>query len=215
MSEKKKYSFKCLEQNCTNRVCCTRPHVSVTIGDLARWSAQGYLDHILPGVTINVPKSEGERFSMETIRKPLNGDGKEGENAGDACIFFHKESNACTIRYSRPISCRTFPLLYNGEKFVLSDKSCPGIGQGEITKEALKEARDLAEQEYRERMETIAALPAIYALIMGHMLRQSAEAMKNLSEEDRKKLEEIMSKTPAKETDTGADTDDSGEGSAN
>ncbi len=195
MTEKKKYSFKCMEQNCTNRVCCTRPHVNVTMGDLARWAAQGYIETILPGLTIAVPKTKEDRFAVETLRKPIK-KSEESDEQQDACVFYHEESNACTIRFSRPISCRTFPLEYTGTKFKVTDQRCPGIGQGEITKEALKEARDLAEQEFKERAETDASLPSVYAIIMGHMLRQSAEAMKNLSEEDRKTLEEIMSKTP-------------------
>ncbi|MHA1771658.1 MAG: YkgJ family cysteine cluster protein [Candidatus Thorarchaeota archaeon] len=206
MSEKKKYSFKCLEQNCTDRVCCKRPHVNVTIGDLARWMTQGYIDTILPGLTITIPKSETGQFAIETLRKPLKGKTDDEQTEGNACIFFHEESNACTIRFSRPISCRTFPLEYTGSKFIVTDQRCPGIGQGEVTKEALKEARDLAEQEFRERAETVAALPSLYGIIMGYMLRQSAESLKDLSEEDRKKLDEIMSKrTQEDTTDTKSD----------
>ncbi len=205
MPEKKKYSFKCQEQNCSDRVCCKRPHVNVTFGDLARWMTQGYIETILPGLTIKVPASEGDSFAIETLRKPLkSAEGKDEEQA-DACIFFHEESNACTIRFSRPISCRTFPLEYTGSKFVVTDQRCSGIGRGEVTKEALKEARDLAEQEFRERTETLAALPSVYGILMGYMLRQSAETMKNLSEEDRKKLEEIMSKQPQESTERGSE----------
>ncbi|MFX1484956.1 MAG: hypothetical protein ACFFCP_17395, partial [Promethearchaeota archaeon] len=101
----------------------------------------------------------------------------------------------CEIRYSRPISCRTYPLEFNGEKYVLSSKDCPGVGQGEVSKEALQEARSLAEQEFNERIETISSLPVIYTIIMNQMLRQSAEAMQNLSEEDRKKMDEILGKS--------------------
>ena len=59
---------------------------------------------------------------------------------------------------------------------------------------ALQEARDLAEQSFKERGTTFTALPAIYSIIMTQMIRQSTEAMQNLSEEDRKKMDEIMSK---------------------
>ncbi|MHA2361034.1 MAG: hypothetical protein ACXAB6_03815, partial [Candidatus Thorarchaeota archaeon] len=67
-------------------------------------------------------------------------------------------------------------------------------GQGEITKDSLRESKELAEQAYRERLETVTALPGIYSLIVGQMMQQSAEAMKDLSEEDRQRLDEIMSK---------------------
>ncbi len=199
----KKYSFKCMEQNCENRVCCTREHVDVTLGDLSRWSAQGYLPHILPGLTLIVPESEDEEMRLETSRRPL----KDREDT-TACVFYHEEANACTIRYSRPLSCRTFPLRYNGDKFYVVDRDCPGIGKGEVTKESLKGARETAEQEYRERLETRAALPAIYTVIVAQMVRRSAEAMQSLSDEDRKRIEEILSRgqDDSAPADTGQST---------
>jgi Fe-S-cluster containining protein len=204
MSEKMKYSFKCLEQECDTKACHIRQHVNVTFGDLGRWASQGYLTQILPGIEIKLPHSEEEAFVMETARKPL-----ESDPESTACIFYHEEGNACHIRYSRPISCRTFPLEYNGEKFYLSDKNCPGVGKGEVTKEALKEFKVLAEQEYKERIETALSLPVVYSIIMSQMLRQSAEAMQNLSEEDRKRLDEIMTKSKPEDetpTETAEDT---------
>ena len=74
-------------------------------------------------------------------------------------------------------------------------KNCPGVGNGEVSKDALKEARDLAEQMFKERGDTLTTIPALYSLIMTQMLRQSAEAMKNLSEDDRKKMDEILKKS--------------------
>ncbi|MEM2142400.1 MAG: YkgJ family cysteine cluster protein [Candidatus Thorarchaeota archaeon] len=183
-----KYSFRCSEQECSNRVCCTREHVNVTISDLSRWTTQGYLENIIYGLTLVTD----DTVSIETMRKPLSKDPQK-----TVCIFYVEDSNACSIRYSRPISCRTFPLNYNGEKFYVSDKACPGIGKGEVTREALKELRDLAEQEYRERTETASSLPPIYTVVMAHVLRRSAEAMRSLSEEDRKKVEEILSRGKA------------------
>ncbi|RDE14059.1 MAG: hypothetical protein C4K48_07010 [Candidatus Thorarchaeota archaeon] len=191
MSEKSKYNFKCLEQKCTTRACHTRPHVYVTLGDLGRWTAQGYLMNILPGMSLTLPESGEDPMSLETARKPL-----EGAVESTCCIFFNEKANGCEIRYSRPISCRTYPLEYNGEKYYLSSKDCPGVGQGEVSKEVLQEARDLAEQEFRERTETDAALPAVYSVIMAELIRQSAEAMKKRSEEEKKETGEDSSQGP-------------------
>ncbi|TFG06627.1 YkgJ family cysteine cluster protein [Candidatus Thorarchaeota archaeon] len=202
MTEKKKYSFKCAEQNCPDRVCCTRPHVNVTFGDLSRWATQNYLNHILHGITLNLEEAEEKGMTLSTLRKPLSKDTDQ-----TACVFFDEEANACRIRFSRPISCRTFPLEHDGEKFYVTDKECAGIGKGEVTREALREAKQLAEKEYEERVETITALPAVYSVIMGQMLRQSAEAMKNLSDEDRKKLDEIMSKREQEDASKSDDSD--------
>ncbi|MHA2081911.1 MAG: YkgJ family cysteine cluster protein, partial [Candidatus Thorarchaeota archaeon] len=133
---------------------------------------------------------EHDSFYFETLRKPL-----ESDPETTACIFYNEQANACEIRYGRPISCQTYPLEFNGEKFVLSSKDCPGVGEGEVTKEALEEARNMAEQEFNERKETTVALPAIYSVMMNQMIKQSTEAMQNLSEEDRKKMDEIIAKS--------------------
>ncbi|MFW9806656.1 MAG: YkgJ family cysteine cluster protein, partial [Candidatus Thorarchaeota archaeon] len=161
MTEKSKYTFKCLEHKCDTKACHIRPQVLVTIGDIARWMTQGYIMNILPGITLHMPVSDQDTFYFETLRKPL-----ESDPEATACIFYNEGANGCEIRYGRPISCQTFPLAYNGEKFVLSSKDCPGVGQGELTKEALSEARDLAEKEFNERTQTTAALPALYSVIM-------------------------------------------------
>jgi len=146
--------------------------------------------NILPGINLKMPESEKDLFFLELMRKPLKKDPEQ-----TACIFFNEEANGCEIRYSRPLSCRAYPLEYNGEKYYLSSKDCPGVGQGEVSKEALQEARNLADQAFKERGETYTALPAVYSIIMTQMIRQSSEAMKNLSEEDRKKMDEMMSKS--------------------
>lgn len=158
--------------------------------------------NILPGFTLKLPKSEEDLISIEMLRKPLNTDSES-----TACIFYNEGANSCEIRYSRPISCRTYPLEYTGEKYILSSKDCPGVGQGEVNKETLLEARNLAEQEFNERNETISSLPVVYTIIMNQMLRQSAEAMQNLSEEDRKKMDEILGQTPEDEDKTEKSTD--------
>lgn len=196
MSDKSKYIFKCQEQDCPQRVCCTRAHVNVTIGDISRWTEEDYLSHIAPGLVLVAPESEEDSIGIEAQRRPLKRDSEK-----TACIFYHEESNACSIRYSRPLSCRTFPLEYDGTKFRVVEKECSGIGKGEVQKDSLREVRETAEQEFRERSETDKALPGLYAVLMNHMLRQSAEAMKDLSEEDRKRLDEIMAKRSTKESD--------------
>ncbi len=206
MSEKSKYNFKCLEQQCTTIACHIRPTIDVSLGDLTRWTSQGYLMKILPGVNLHLPKSEQELIFLDMSRKPLMKDPEQ-----TACIFFNEEANGCDIRYSRPLSCRAYPLEYNGEKFYLSSKDCPGVGQGEVTKEALQEARDLAEQAFKERGETYTALPAVYSIIMTQMIRQSTEAMQSLSEDDRKKMDEIMSKPKSDEEEVESPKSEDGE----
>ncbi len=187
--ERKKYSFNCLEKECDNRVCCTRPIINVTFDDISRWTTQKVLPHIFHALTFHVPEKDGDQLRIEMAKQPLKKDSEKS-----ACILYNEENNACRIRYSRPISCRTFPLQYTGSKFILSDKTCPGIGKGEVTKESLKEARNIAEQEFKERINTQTALPGVYSVFTTHMLTQSMRAMEGLSEEDKKRLQEILSK---------------------
>ena len=66
---------------------------------------------------------------------------------------------------------------------------------GDTLHDSIKEAKELAEQDYKERVETITSLPAIYTLIMAPMIRQSTEAMERMSEEDRKRMDEILAKS--------------------
>ncbi len=162
--------------------------MNVTIDDLSRWTAQQHTQ-IIQALRLHIPESESDYFGFETERKSLKSDPEK-----TACILFDEEKNTCSIRYSRPISCQAFPLSYTGEKFILADKACPGIGQGEVSREALKESRDLAEQEYKERISTLAALPGVYSVITTHMLRESARAMESMSEEDKQRLQDIMTK---------------------
>lgn len=206
MTEKEKYSFKCLESACETKACHIRPNINVTHGDIARWTNLGYLMNILQGLTLKLPQSEQDLISIEMLRKPL-----ESDSETTSCIFYNEGANACEIRYSRPISCRTYPLEYTGEKYILSSKDCPGVGQGEVSKEALQELRSLAEQEFNERIETISSLPVVYTIIMNQMMRQSAEAMQNLSEEDRKKMDEILGKAPKEEGEDQNETTDQSE----
>ena len=128
------------------------------------------------------------------MRKPLE---KNPETT--SCVFFVEDANACAIRFSRPISCRTFPLEFDGQKFYVTDRSCSGIGKGEVTKEALKEVRDISEQEYKERIDTRTALPGVYTIIISQLMQQSSEAMKDLSDDDRKKMETIMAQKDSDE----------------
>ncbi|MDH4214335.1 MAG: hypothetical protein OEV85_10470 [Candidatus Thorarchaeota archaeon] len=203
MSEKSKYNFKCLEQKCTTKACHIRPQVTVTLGDLGRWTAQGYLMNIIPGVSMKMPTSEEDGLVLEMARKPL-----EEKPESTCCIFYNEKANGCEIRYSRPISCRTYPLEFNGEKYYLSSKDCPGVGHGEISKEVLQAARNLAEQEYKERTETDATLPAIYSIIMTELIRQSAEAMKKRSEDEKKEQDTSKSEKSDENptTENGKDT---------
>jgi len=201
MAEKSKYSFKCLGQECETQACHTRDQVRVTIGDLSRWTTNNQLNYVLGGIGIFPDITDSKKLTMATFPKPLK-DNPENR----ACVFYNEESKSCNIAYFKPISCKTYPLKYDGTKFYVSDKNCPGVGEGEVTKESLKTAKDLAEQDYNERMTTLHVLPAFYNVIMNMITLQNQVAMGGLSEEDKEALEKIMAKT--KPEDVAPETSD-------
>lgn len=194
MSEKAKYSFRCLEQECDTQACHTREQVRVTLGDLARWTISGQLEHIVNRIAVFPDKDDPETLAMVVFPKAMKTDPKK-----TACIFYDEENKSCGIAYSKPISCRTYPLEYDGEKYYISDKDCKGIGKGEVTKESLKKAKDLAEQDYNERQFTRHVLPGFYSVVMNTVSIQNQVALSSLSEEDRQKLQELVSKAAPKE----------------
>ncbi len=194
MSEKAKYSFKCLEKECETQSCHTREQIRISLGDISRWTAAGQLQHVIDRFVIFPDKDEPGHLAIAAFQKPMKANPEKR-----ACIFYDEESKSCGILYSKPISCRTYPLEYDGSKFYVSDKNCPGVGKGEVSKEALKVARDLAEQEYSERIFTRHVLPGFYSVIMNTVAIQNQMAMSKLSEEDRAKLEELMSKAVPEE----------------
>ncbi len=189
MTEKAKYSFKCLGKECETQACHLREQITVTLGDISRWTAGGQLQHIIDKLIVFPDREENNLLAIAVLKKPL----KENPEKS-ACFFYDEETKSCGILYSKPISCRTYPLAYNGSKYFVSDKNCPGVGKGEVTKEALKAAKELAEQEHTERLFTRHVLPGFYSVIMNTVAIQNQMAMSNLSEEDRAKLEELMKK---------------------
>ena len=84
--------------------------------------------------------------------------------------------------------------LYEEDGAVLMNKECSGIGQGAMTKESLKEMRSQAKLDYECRTRTTSSLPMLQMLFLQFFQKQSQEAMGSLSEEDKKKIEEILAK---------------------
>ena len=182
--ETKKYIHNCTK--CGQ--CCEKwEEIPIYLDDLQRWTKDGTITHVLPFVQLR-------EMPPAYVRLVIQKHSVEGEDPNPSgCPLYDYENKICNVYASMPLHCASYPLAYNGEKFYLTSKDCPGVGKGEVTKESLKESKDTAGQEYREKNETLATLPGVYTIFMGHIMRQSAEAMKDLSEEDKKRIEEIMS----------------------
>jgi len=171
-----KFVFTC--QRCGR--CCEREKgVAVYLSDIERWSRDGTIYQVFPSISIS---SDPGSISMSL-------DIDEGR-----CKMYEAQSKECRIYENRPIACRAFPLRHDGSGFLLGDKECPGLGKGEMSKEALQEMRSAASQEHEDEAKTAAVLPALQALLLKEMTKQSEEAYSKLSDEEKSKLEEILKK---------------------
>jgi len=149
-----------------------------------------------------VKASEEKKETSETAEASNEGTTEE-KNKGMRCPLYRASDKTCLIYENRPIFCREFPLEYEGKSFSLFEEpDCPGVGQGSMTKEELQQIREDARICYGELRRIRISLPVLHQIISQNTLqtfleqiaRDSEERMKNLSEEDRKKMEDISRK---------------------
>lgn len=176
MNEIPKFVF-----NCTDcRKCCERD-VTVYLGDIHNWMDQGLMYKILPHLSI-----EGEYVSLS-----LQLD-KQTQDENAICALYDTEKKECTVEESKPISCSSYPLGYNGKNFIVVDRDCPGLGQGEMTAETLADMRETARKEFAWKQETLKLLPMLYAVFIKKFTLESQKAMEELTPEQKAELEKIL-----------------------
>jgi Fe-S-cluster containining protein len=203
---KAKFTFKCTR---SDKCCLTRGPIPITFWDLELWARNGVVANFMPYLDI-YNKPDG---GIDLILKPLPPPPKEGEEEKPRdpfgtvpieellevkCPLYNKEKSECLVYDNRPLSCRTYPLEFDGKNFTVVDVECPGIGEEGMSKEDLKDMRDTAKQMYYELTRMRIALPVLTQLVsqkvMMDLMRQNMEAMSKMSEEDRSKLDEILKK---------------------
>jgi len=117
--------------------------------------------------------------------------------------MYNMEQKKCLIYENRPLSCRTYPLEFDGKNFIVVDADCPGVGEEGMTKEDLVEMREIAKTMHYELTRMRIALPVLNQVvsqkIMMDLMRQNLEAMSKMSDEDRAKLDEIFKKSKEEE----------------
>ena len=173
---KSKFIFNCTE--CGK--CCERD-VSVYLDDLRDWVEHGQMYTVLPVLSI-----EGEYGSVS-----LQLD-KQTKDDRTVCALYDLENNSCTLVDNKPLSCRSFPLGYNGKNYIVVDMDCPGLGQGSMTAEELARMRETARADYEGRQQTQAVLPMLQALFIKQFSMESQKAMEELSPDKRAELEKIL-----------------------
>jgi len=189
--EKPKFKFECTR---CGECCQNREPIPVTFSDITRWTKQGsFMSIILPHLELRSVSTEDELAKIAIV--PFITMLEEDEHGKGTCPFYDAENKMCNIYFTLPLFCKTFPLSYNGEKFYVSDLSCEGLGKGEMTREKLQEMRDLAIRDFNERADTTLAMIPLQGLFIRHFMKQSQQQIESLSEEDKKKFDELIKKS--------------------
>ncbi|MFW9937047.1 MAG: YkgJ family cysteine cluster protein [Candidatus Thorarchaeota archaeon] len=210
---KTKFSFKCTRDD---KCCLARGPIPITFWDLELWAKNGVIANFMPYLDI-YNKPDG---GVDLILKPLPPPPKEGEEEKKKdpfgqvsieellevkCPLYNKDEKKCLVYDNRPLSCRTYPLEFDGKNYTVVDVECPGIGEEGMSKEELKEMRDTAKRMFYELTRMRIALPVLSQIIsqkvMMDLMRQNIEAMSKMSEEDRTKLDEIFKKGSTEKTE--------------
>ncbi len=206
-TSKAKFTFKCTQ---CDECCLKRGPIPITIWDIELWAKNGIIANFLPYLEMYV-KPDG---SLDLILKPIfsqqSGDSQEDKQKDpfatipleklleQKCPMYNKEEKKCLIYENRPLSCRTYPLEFNGNNFTIVDDSCPGLEQEGMKKEDLKQMREVAKLMFYELTRMRIALPILNQIIsnnfMKTLIKQQMEAMSQMSDEDRSKLDEILQK---------------------
>jgi len=90
--------FKCIRCG----ICCIGTEMELLWEDIERITKLGY---------------RVEDFAAEKDVVRL-------KNVGGHCVFYDEEKRECRIYENRPIGCRLYPLIFDGER-VTVDKTCP------------------------------------------------------------------------------------------
>jgi hypothetical protein len=110
------------------------------------------------------------------------------------CSLYHRDNKACTIPYNKPLYCKSYPLGFNGENYVLKSKECTGVGKGKLSKDELKQMRDDAKKDYEDRLMTAQVFPVLQGIFFKQLAEESRKFMENLSPEDKEKMEGLLKK---------------------
>jgi len=203
---KTKFTFKCTR---CDACCLSRGPIPITFWDLEMWAKNGVVANFMPYLDI-YQKPDG---SVDLILKPLPPP-KEEEGATPQpdpftanpieelldvkCSLYNKEDKKCLIYDNRPLSCRTYPLEFDGKNFIVVDADCPGIGEEGMTREDLIEMRETAKTMHYELTRMRIALPVLNQIVssnfMQMLMRQQMDAMSKMSDDDKSKLDEIFKK---------------------
>ena len=196
--------------NCTKcgKCCSERGPVPLVLDDLVLWAENNVVNNFMPYVRfIKTPRGSLDLVLSRTDADPFafTKEEEKGEKKVDvdtedlSCPLYNAEKKECTSYEYRPMSCRTYPLEYTGEKYQVVDDECPGVGEGEMTKEARVEMKDLATKMFEQLKLLRISMPifaqAIQPIVLKDIMDQQRKFMEQLEKmppEQRKMVEEQM-----------------------
>jgi len=190
----KKFSFVC--KKC-GQCCLERGPIPLVIEDLVMWAKNDVIENIFP--YLKFIKTDMGTIDLVLAKTDSNPFGEEEKNEEELCCpLFNEEKKECTIYNYRPLSCRTYPLEYNGENFQIVDSEDPGLNNGEMKKEDLKKMKLLAKKMNKELTKMRISMPIISQAMQPFIIKEMVEAQKKMMEqmspEERKKFEDQMKK---------------------
>jgi Fe-S-cluster containining protein len=181
-AKKKKYIFNCTQ---CGQCCEKREFVPVSFTDIRNWTTNGTLNATFPHLKLLTFAADVGGEPREAISIVLSGSEK-------GCPLYDHENKLCNIYHSMPLECKAFPLGFNGQNYIIKDKTVPGLGNGTMTKERLITDRDNARQDYDARVENQMLLPLTYSLFMKSLLEQQQKRMDEMSDDKRQQLEDLL-----------------------
>ncbi|MFX0082779.1 MAG: YkgJ family cysteine cluster protein [Candidatus Hodarchaeota archaeon] len=203
---KTKFTFKCTR---CDACCLARGPVPITFWDLEMWARNGVVANFMPYLDIYQKPDGGIDLILKPLPPPKEGDAESPpqdpfetapieELLDVKCPLYNKDDKKCLIYDNRPLSCRTYPLEFDGKNFIVVDADCPGIGEEGMTKEDLAEMRETAKTMHYELTRMRIALPVLNQIVssnfMKMLMKQQMEAMSKMSDDDKAKLDEIFKK---------------------
>ena len=175
-SEKQRPKFMFVCQKCGK--CCKDEKVQVSLHDLERWVSDNTIYRVMH--LLQLVEEDG----VFRVYLKKDDDGK--------CNLYHRDNKECTIYASRPLSCRAFPLGFNGEDYFIKSKKCIGLGKEGMTKDDLFQIRESAFEEFIGLRQIGNILPVLYGIVFNKLIADSQAFMDKLSETgDAKDLGEL------------------------
>ncbi len=208
--KKQKFVFNCTKSG----VCCVkRGPIPLVMNDLVMWAKNNVVANMMPYIKfIKTPQGALDLVLTRKDQDPYaflkqSEEKSEDEKPIDlSCPLFNKETKECTVYDNRPLSCRTYPLEYDGEKYmVVNSDECEGIGNGEMTKEARMEMRELAKEMNHALTEMRICMPVLSQAFQPFVLQELMQAQQKFMEdlekmppEERERIEKQMMKDQQK-----------------